>query len=135
MDDQQIIMLLEQRDERAISEIRSKYGKSCRSIAYRFLGNALDAEEIVSDTLLQAWESIPPAQPENLSAFLTALTKRLSINRYKKEHAQKRGGNSERAAALDELEYCLPSAQNVEQRIPWTKPCSSPVCASERSIS
>lgn len=117
MDDEQILLLLEQRDERAISELRRKYGSSCRFIAYQLLGNVQDAEEVVSDTLLSAWNAIPPAHPENLSAFLTCLTKRISKNRYKHDHAKKRGGAGERDLILDELADCITSADNVEAEI------------------
>ena len=116
MEDEQIIMLMEHRDERALDALREKYGKSCRSIAYRFAGDMLDADEIVNDTLYQAWRAIPPAHPENLSAFLSAITRRNAVNRYKMNHAQKRGGESAQALALDELADCLPSGQNVERR-------------------
>ena len=117
MDDEQILSMLEQRDERALDEIRSKYGKSCRTIAYNLLGNSLDAEEVISDTLMQTWNAIPPAHPENLFAFLASLTKRISMNRYKYEHAVKRGGRADRAAALDELSECIPSHLDVEQKV------------------
>ena len=117
MDDDQILSLLEQRNERALVEIRSKYGKSCRTIAYNLLGNTLDADEVVSDALMQTWNAIPPAHPENLFAFLASLTKRISVNRYKYEHAMKRGGVSDCAAALDELSECIPSRLDVEQKV------------------
>lgn len=42
-EDSRIIELLELRDERALSEMRRKYSKSCQSIAYNILGNCLDA--------------------------------------------------------------------------------------------
>lgn len=117
MNDEQIIGLLEKRSERALAELRDKYGCGCRKIAYRFLGNHQDADEIVNDALLQAWNAIPPAHPENLFAFLAAITRRCAINRYQKEHAVKRGGRSEHAAALEELAECIPSEQNVERTI------------------
>lgn len=117
MEDEQIILLLEHRDERALAALRDKYGKSCRNIAYRFVGDLLDADEIVSDTLLQAWNAIPPAHPENLFAFLSTITRRNAVNRYHKDHAKKRGGDSVSDAALDELADCIPSGQDVESRV------------------
>ncbi len=116
-DDRQIIELLELRDERAICEMRRKYSKGCQTIAYNILGNRMDAEEIVNDTMLHTWNAVPPLHPENLFSFLAAVTKRLSISRVRREHAEKRGGSLPAGAVLDELEECLPSAQNVEQHI------------------
>ena len=117
MEDSEIITLLEHRDERALAALDEKYGKSCKKIAYRFVGDQLDAEEVVSDTLMQAWNAIPPAKPDNLFAFLSAITRRGAVNRYNKEHAQKRGGDCQQTAVLEELAECIPSGHNVEAAV------------------
>ena len=114
-DDSRIIELLELRDERALSELRQKFSKSCQSIAYNILGNRLDAEEIVNDAMLHIWNAVPPMHPENLFSFAAAVTKRLSISRVRKEHAEKRGGAVRNQAIFDELAECIPSGQDVEQ--------------------
>ncbi|MBQ9906888.1 MAG: RNA polymerase sigma factor [Oscillospiraceae bacterium] len=117
MNDEQIIDLLEQRNERALAEIRNKYGKSCQTIAYRLLGSMPDADEIVNDTLLHTWNAIPPARPKNLFSFLAAITRRSAINRYQLEHALKRGGQAEQDAVLEELDTCIPSDENVVNHV------------------
>lgn len=114
-EDSRIIELLELRDERALSEMRRKYSKSCQSIAYNILGNCLDAEEIVNDTMLHIWNAVPPIHPENLFSFAAAVTKRLSISRVRKNCAGKRGGASQNQLIFDELAECIPSGQDVEQ--------------------
>ena len=58
---------------------------------------------------------MPPHRPSALSAFLGKLTRRISIDRWRKRSAAKRGG--ELAAALDELNECVPSHENVEQDV------------------
>ena len=40
-----------------------------------------DAEEAENDTYLRAWDSIPPAEPKHLGAYLAAVCRRLSIDR------------------------------------------------------
>lgn len=50
MEDSRIIDLYWQRNEDAISETASKYGKYLHSIAYQVLSNTQDAEECVNDT-------------------------------------------------------------------------------------
>ena len=45
MEDNRIVDLYWQRNEDAISETASKYGKYLRSISYQILSNAQDAEE------------------------------------------------------------------------------------------
>lgn len=116
MDDEQIVELYFARSEKAITETASKYEKYCYTIAYHILGDHNDAEECVSDTYLGAWNSIPPNRPERLSAFLGKITRRAAIRRWQNRHAAKRG-EGQTAAALEELEECIPSEQNVEQEI------------------
>ena len=73
MEDLEIIGLYWKRDEAAISETAKKYGAFCHRIAGNILTLKEDAEECVSDTYYQAWESIPPARPEKLRAVFLNL--------------------------------------------------------------
>lgn len=50
MDDLRIIELYFARDEQAIKETDTKYGKLCYGIAYNILNNHQDSEECVNDT-------------------------------------------------------------------------------------
>ena len=70
MEDNRIVELYWQRDERAISETEKKYGSYCFSIANRILQDSEDAQECVNDTYLGAWNAMPPHRPETLSTFL-----------------------------------------------------------------
>ena len=107
MEDKQIIALFWERSEQAIRETKKKYGKRCYSVAKRILKSHEDAEECVSDALLQAWEKIPPERPGILSAFLVRITRNLSLDRLRRIHAKKRGGGTYEAA-YEELSECLP---------------------------
>lgn len=115
MNDDKIVDLYWIRSEDAITETSIKYGKYCYGIAYNILADAEDAEESVNDTYFDAWNTMPPHRPSALSAFLGKLTRRISIDRWRKRSAAKRGG--ELAAALDELNECVPSHENVEQDV------------------
>lgn len=114
MDDVQIIGLYNARDEKAITETESKYGKYCLSIARNILWNMQDCEECVSDTWLQAWNTIPPKQPSCLRLFLGTITRNLSINRRKQNTRLKRGGNDQWLLALEEVGEFVPAADTVE---------------------
>ena len=59
MDDEKIVQLYFDRNEKAIEETANKYGRYCTSIAMNILANREDAEECVNDTYLAAWNSIP----------------------------------------------------------------------------
>ncbi|MGN1111406.1 MAG: RNA polymerase sigma factor [Oscillospiraceae bacterium] len=116
MDDKEIVELYWTRNEAAIGETAARYGRFCYSIAYNILGNNEDAEESVNDTYLDAWNSIPPHRPSVLSAFLGKITRRVSIDRWRKHNAQKRGGG-QFTLALDELEECISGGKSVEQAV------------------
>ncbi len=119
MDDQRIIELYFARAESAIAETDRKYGPSCRRLAERITGNRLDAEECVNDTYLAAWNAIPPARPDPLSAFLLKITRNLSFKRYHYNSAEKR--NSYYDSSFEELADCLgeeePMAPASEDRL------------------
>ena len=114
MDDSKIIDLYWQRSEQAIEETDQKYGKYCYRIAYNILTSKEDAEESVSDTYMTAWNTIPPRRPSVLATFLGKITRHLSIDRWRTRSAYKRGGG-QIVLALDELEECIASNENVEQ--------------------
>lgn len=116
MDDNQIIELYWARSENAITETSDKYGKYCHCIAYNILRNHEDSEECVNDTYLKVWEIIPPHRPERLATFLGKITRNLSLNRYEQYNAKKRGAGQINLA-LEELEECIPSSNNVERII------------------
>lgn len=116
MDDGKIVQLYWQRDEQAIPATSAKYGAYCASIARNILGSEEDAEECVNDTYLCAWNAIPPHRPKVLSAFLGKLVRNLSLNRYKHNTAEKRGGGG-LPAVLDELSDLVPGRDDVEQAV------------------
>ena len=115
MEDQLIIDLFFQRSEQAIEETDKKYGGYCYSIAYNILTNREDSEESVSDTYLAAWNTIPPRRPNFLNAFLGKLTRHISIDRWRKRSAKKRGGG-EMPLVLEELQECVANGENLEER-------------------
>lgn len=114
MEDQKIIGLYWKRDQEAITATSAKYGRLCYRIAWNILSNREDSEESVSDTWLTAWNRIPPHRPSILSSFLAKLTRNISINRWRADHAQKRGGG-QMLLALEELEDCADGRESVEQ--------------------
>lgn len=96
MEDTQIIDLYWQRSPAAIGETDKKYGSYCFSIAYNLLANREDSEECVQDTYMGAWNAMPPHRPGKLAAFLGKLTRSIAIDRYRRDHARKRGGDQVR---------------------------------------
>lgn len=114
MTDNQIVELYFRRSERALEETAAQYGQLFYRISYNILTNHEDAEECVSDTYLTAWETIPPTRPNRLGVFLSKITRRLSIDRWRRNTAAKRGGG-QLTLAIDELDFCLASHEDVEE--------------------
>lgn len=116
MDDELIVELYWQRREDAITETDIKYGTYCYSISYGILCDASDAEESVNDTYLAAWNAIPPQRPDILRAFLGKLARRISISRWRKNTAKKRG-SGQVELALEELSWCIPQYCTLSERV------------------
>lgn len=116
MEDSKIVELYWERSELAIPATAEKYGNYCAAIARNILGSRQDAEECVNDTYLNVWNAIPPHRPGVLSAFLGKITRNLALNRYRKNHTDKRGGG-ELPLVFDELEDCISDKDNVERAI------------------
>ena len=114
MDDNDIIRLYWDRDDRAIRATAEKYGQYCGSIARNILNDRQDAEECVNDTYLRAWNAMPDLWPERLPPFLGRITRNLAFNRYRHGRAEKRGGG-ETALVLDELADCVSDRNSAEQ--------------------
>lgn len=113
MEDSQIVSLYWQRDEVAIDHTEKKYGQYLTAIAYNILADREDSHESVNDTYLAAWNSMPPQKPQMLSTYLGKLTRRISIDLFRKRTSQKRGG-SEYALSLEELGECIGSNSTEE---------------------
>ena len=107
MEDKQIVELYWMRSERAISETDKKYGRYCRYIAYQILYNEEDSEEVVNDTYLKTWNTVPPSRPDPLKAYVGRISNQLAIDRYDHNNAEKRGGG-EIPLVLEELSDCVP---------------------------
>lgn len=106
MTDNQIIGLFWNRNEDAIAETDAVYGRRLRGLAHRILQNSEDSEEVVNDTYMKTWESIPKARPQYFYAYIAAICRHLSLNLLNWNQAAKR--NAEIISITEELEQCVP---------------------------
>ncbi len=115
LSDEEIIELYLGRDERAITETERKYGSALLRVARGILHDELDCEECVSDAYLGVWNAIPPTRPRSLAAFATGILRRIAINRYHENTAQKRVPSAY-TVSLDELAevLCAPDSAEAE---------------------
>ncbi|MDO5150026.1 MAG: RNA polymerase sigma factor [Oscillospiraceae bacterium] len=110
MEDSEIIKLFCERSETALTESINKYGALCRKVSGNILNDYHDVEECVNDTMMTAWNEIPPKEPAFLGAFLAKISRNISVSMVRKKTASKR--SSEARLCIDELEECLPDSAN-----------------------
>ena len=108
MEDSKIIDLYFERNERALEYTEAKYSKLLHHVAFCILHNMPDCEECVNDTYMKAWESMPPERPTYLGAFLSRITRNLSINRYIKNKSRNKMLTTEKV--FEEMEDCIPES-------------------------
>lgn len=106
MEDKQIIKLLFDRSEQALTALAHKFGPLLLRTARNILGDSQDAEECVSDTYLAIWNAIPPGEPDPLAGFVLRTGKNLALKRLRYNSAQKR--DSQFDLSLEELSNCIP---------------------------
>ena len=116
MQDEHIVALYWARNEAAIEETKTKYEHYLLKIAHNILLDTEDSKESVNDTYLAAWNSMPPHKPSILSTYLGKLTRRISIDVFRKKNRQKRKA-SEYALSLSELEDCLEGGGTPEEEM------------------
>ncbi len=90
LDDNKIIDLYWERDEKAISETDKKYGRYLYTIAYNIIHNRLDCEECLNDTYLGTWNAIPPTRPNAFQVFLSKIMRNIAVDHFREKSASKR---------------------------------------------
>ena len=68
---------------------------------------------MLNDTLMLAWEAIPPAQPGNLRAWLGKVIRNRAINLLRNNQAVKRGGQV--LGLITELDECVSGGTGPEE--------------------
>lgn len=111
VNDECIVQLYWDRNEAAIGETSRLYGHALQRIARRFLRSMRDIEEILNDTYLAAWNSIPPQRPINFFAYLSKLCRYLALGRVDYNNAQKR--NAVVVELSTEMELCIPDTHHA----------------------
>ena len=108
MEDKQIIKLLFDRSEQALTLLARKFGPRLLHTARNILGDDQDAEECVSDTLLAVWNAIPPKEPSPLAGYIYKTGRNLALKRLRFNAAAKR--NDRYDLSLEELSGCISGA-------------------------
>lgn len=110
--DERIVELLFDRDETALDMIQQKYHRMYMSLLREVLDSESDVQECSNDLLLSLWNSIPPTRPNNLTAYIAKLARRIGITRFRYNTRQKRSVGY--TVILSELEGALPDRAEDE---------------------
>ncbi len=90
-------------DHDAFRELVLRHQDRVFALAYRFLGNQADAEEVAQDSFARLFEAAPRYRPEaSFSTYLLRITTNLCINR--KSRAYRQREESREPSAVDEAE-------------------------------
>mgnify|MGYP004530968497 FL=1 len=113
MDDNKIIALFFARNQDAIRHTDAAYGRRLFCLAERIVQNDQDAEESVSDTYLQAWNTIPPQRPTHFYAYIAKICRNFALKKLDWKNAQKR--KAEIVALTQEMESCIPDTAREKE--------------------
>lgn len=120
MTEEKLIEALTDRDEAALVELERQLGRYCGAVAGGILADAGEVEQVLNDTWMQIWSSIPPNNPKHLKLYAARITRNLALNRLDYLKAGKRSAlpveelcavqpdrNLDRQALKDALERFL----------------------------
>ena len=104
-DDAGLVEGLRAQDPDALQEVANSYGGLLFNLAQRITGSTSDADDVVQETLLRAWGSLPASGPVHLRAWLCTVATRLALNelRRRRRHPVTRLPADGRADATQHL--------------------------------
>ena len=111
MENNEIVELLYNRDERGIKAAQEKFSRLIKNVCRGILRSEDEAEQCATDTLLKLWEAIPPDRPSNLAGYVAKIARRLTLNKLRYNTAKMRSCD-----LLTELDECTPSGYSVERQ-------------------
>lgn len=115
MEDKKIVDMFFSRDEQAIEQVQKKYGAYLYAVANNILASESDSEECINDAYHKAWQTIPPARPEYLGAYLAKAVRNCALSKRKADSAQKRSANVD-AVFLEAVEL-IPDSLDIADEV------------------
>ncbi|HEX8028972.1 MAG TPA: sigma-70 family RNA polymerase sigma factor, partial [Vicinamibacterales bacterium] len=86
-----LVERLRERDERALADLSSLYGPRMFQLAFRYLRNYEDAEEVVQDVLLKVFRKIEMFRGDSaLSSWIHRITVNTAMSRLRRTRAVRR---------------------------------------------
>src|SRR5918998_3922100 len=90
MEDEELVHLVAQGDERALSELYDRYSRPVYATGVRLLGDVQLAEELVQDAFTSIWQSAASFDPSRASfaTWLYRITRNRSVDLNRRRQAR-----------------------------------------------
>src|SRR5256885_12008819 len=103
--DQQLLSRLQSGDERALADLSDAYSSKIYQLAFRYLRNKEDAEEITQDVLFKVYRKVDRFRGSGqLSSWIYRITFNAAMSRLRPARYQRAQAEDRRAAAASEEE-------------------------------
>src|SRR5687767_5846697 len=110
--DETLLARLKARDQKALAELIDTYGTKVYQLAFRYLRNKEDAEEVTQDVLLKVYRKVGSFRGDSaLSSWIYRITFNTAMSRLRKHRA-------ERAAEQERDRAAAARAQDDRMRAP-----------------
>ena len=101
--DQQLLARLQAGDERALTDLADAYSSKVYQLAFRYLRNKEDAEEITQDVLFKVYRKVDAFRGDaQLSSWIYRITFNAAMSRLRTARYQRAQAEDRRAAAATE---------------------------------
>ena len=103
--DQELLARLKSGDERALADLADAYSSKIYQLAFRYLRNKEDAEEITQDVLFKVYRKVDAFRGDaQLSSWIYRITFNAAMSRLRTARYQRAQAEDRRAAAASEEE-------------------------------
>src|SRR5258705_1808993 len=103
--DQQLLARLQSGDDRALADLSDAYSSKIYQLAFRYLRNKEDAEEITQDVLFKVYRKVDAFRGDaQLSSWIYRITFNAAMSRLRTARYQRAQAEDRRAAAASEEE-------------------------------
>lgn len=116
LDDEELIGLVQQNQEAALSVLYDRYGRLIYSLAFNALQDQALAEEITQDVFLRVWNKADTFRAEQgkVVTWMTSITRYRAIDVIRRRNVRPEGNQ---AAWVDDPGFDLPDSMDVEVEV------------------
>ncbi len=112
--DRELLSRLQTGDERAIAELERAYGAKIYQLAFRYLRNKEDAEEVAQDVLLKVYRKVGAFRGDAaLSSWIYRITFNAAMSRLRTARYQRSQEDERQAAAAEHDDATAPTRADI----------------------